>query len=165
LAEYLTDAEIEALLDEPKRLPEGFRERLVAKPQRGHQGAEFDVIGDNGAEFTVILRRSAANPLDFSVILSYQVPTRTRPFASVDTTAKAILTRTRWNRRGSTTFTFTPPPSGTSCPETERTRSLKPAIGLPVWRMQSNVCSRTAGSCSRPGTKLTSFGSEERHVR
>ncbi len=74
MPDFLTDAEIEALLAEPKRLPEGFRERLSVRQKRGHQEAELDVRGDEGSEFRVIVRRSSSNPLDFSIILAYLVP-------------------------------------------------------------------------------------------
>lgn len=74
MPDFLTDTEIKALLTEPKSLPEDFRSRLVAKPKRGHQEAKLDVMGDQGSEFRVIVRRSSANPLDFSVILAYLVP-------------------------------------------------------------------------------------------
>ena len=74
MPELLTDAEIEDLLAEPKRLPEDFRSRLAAKAKRGHQEAELDVRGDRGSEFRVLIRRSSTNPLDFSVILAFLIP-------------------------------------------------------------------------------------------
>lgn len=74
MSEFLSDAEIGALLAEPKPLPDGFRGRLVAKQKRGHQEAELDVGGVAGSEFRIILRRSSHNPLDFSAILAYRMP-------------------------------------------------------------------------------------------
>ena len=78
MPDFLTDAEIDALLAEPKRLPEGFRDRLAVRQKRGHQEAELEVQGDEGSEFRVIVRRSSLNPLDFSVILAYVVPNSNR---------------------------------------------------------------------------------------
>lgn len=74
MPDFLTDAEIEALLAEEKPLSEGFRLRLAVRAKRGHQEADLDVTGAAGSEFRVIVRRSSINPLDFSVILSYRVP-------------------------------------------------------------------------------------------
>jgi len=72
--DFLSDAQIAALLAEPKLLSEDFRARLAGKAKRGHQEAELDVQGTAGSEFRIIMRRSSSNPLDFSVILAYRVP-------------------------------------------------------------------------------------------
>ena len=77
---FLKDAEIAALLAEPKPLPDDYRTRLQIKPKRGHQERELDVTGAQGAKFRVILRQSLLNPLDFSVILAYLPPQATTPF-------------------------------------------------------------------------------------
>lgn len=74
MSDYLSDAQIAALLAEPKPLPDGFRSRLVVKAKRGHHEAELDVQGTAGSEFRIILRRSSLNPLDFSAILAYRMP-------------------------------------------------------------------------------------------
>lgn len=70
----LSDAEIDALVRDPKPLPAGFRNRLLLRQKRGHQEAELEVEGASGAAFRVFLRRSSRNALDFSVILAYLVP-------------------------------------------------------------------------------------------
>ncbi len=74
MAVLLTDAEIDALVRDPKPLPAGFRGRLTLRPKRGHQEGELEVEGASGAAFRVFLRRSTRNALDFSVILAYLVP-------------------------------------------------------------------------------------------
>jgi len=70
----LSDSEIRALLAEAKPLPPDFEVRLRPKPKSGHEEAEIDVTGVGGSAFRLIIRRSAHNPLDFSVILAYQPP-------------------------------------------------------------------------------------------
>lgn len=64
-----TDAEISALIAEPKVLPDDLFTLLSLKPRLGHRGGELDVVGANGTKFRIIARQSQANPLDFSVIL------------------------------------------------------------------------------------------------
>jgi hypothetical protein len=70
----LSDAEIGQLIQEPKLLPENYRERMVVKPKRGHKERELDLTGARGSAFRLILRQGLANPLDFSVILAYCLP-------------------------------------------------------------------------------------------
>jgi hypothetical protein len=70
----LSDEEIQALVDEPKVLSQNYQEHTSLKPKRGHKEAEFDVQGENGSKFRIILRQSASDPFDFSVILGYLVP-------------------------------------------------------------------------------------------
>jgi hypothetical protein len=65
-----SESEIASMLAEPKQLPANFRERLQLSVKRGHRERELDVTGRNGTEFRLILRRSDANPLDFSIILA-----------------------------------------------------------------------------------------------
>jgi hypothetical protein len=80
LAILLTDAEIEALVNERKPLPEDYRERVQAKPKQGHKERELDVAGVNGSEFRLILRHSLINSLDFSIILAFRPPRSTQLF-------------------------------------------------------------------------------------
>ncbi len=70
----LDDGKIQRLVDEPKPLPQEFQKRITLKPKSGHKEAELAVAGENGSDFSLILRQSASNPLDFSVILVYRVP-------------------------------------------------------------------------------------------
>ena len=50
------------------------------RQKRGHREAHADFEGENGSDFRVVLRRSSANPLAFSVILMVRVPNRSRWF-------------------------------------------------------------------------------------
>jgi hypothetical protein len=70
----LDDGKIKQLVDEPKLLPQEYQKRITLKPKSGHKEAELDVAGVNGSNFSLILRQSASNPLDFSVILVYREP-------------------------------------------------------------------------------------------
>jgi hypothetical protein len=72
--DFLTDQQIGQLLAERKPLPTDWRRRLTPKPKRGHSEVELEVVGADGSEFRVLLRRSNFNPLDFSVILAYRLP-------------------------------------------------------------------------------------------
>lgn len=74
MAAQLTDAEISRLLAVRKPLPGDFRSRIQTRAKRGHKERELDVRGDDGSEFRVVLRQSALNALDFSIILAYRVP-------------------------------------------------------------------------------------------
>lgn len=69
-----TDKEIQDLIDEPKILPDNYRDRLRPKPKRGHKEADLDIDGVNGSKFRIIIRQSSLDPFDFSAILGYQVP-------------------------------------------------------------------------------------------
>jgi hypothetical protein len=62
------------LLVEPKLLPDYFQDRIRLKAKRGHKEAELDIIGAYGSNFRLVFRQSTFNVLDFSVILTYQVP-------------------------------------------------------------------------------------------
>lgn len=77
----LTDAQIEALVNEPKALPADWVMRLRLKPGRiGHTVRDMDVPGEHGSSFRIIIRQSVLNPLDFSVILGYRPETGPRVF-------------------------------------------------------------------------------------
>jgi hypothetical protein len=70
----LTDAEIAILLNEKKPLPRNYRSPVELRPKKGHKEREFEIAGENGNIFLIILRQSEINVLDFSVILGYQIP-------------------------------------------------------------------------------------------
>ncbi len=74
VADFLSDDEIIRLVKEQKRVPSDFMRRSVPKPKRGHAEVGFDVKGETGSEFRIIIRRSRINPLDFSIILGYRMP-------------------------------------------------------------------------------------------
>jgi len=70
-----TDAEIAVLLAEPKQLPADYRSKLQPRPaKRGQLERDLPVLGDNGTQFTIIVRQSIANPIGFSVILACPAP-------------------------------------------------------------------------------------------
>lgn len=71
---YLTDTEIEQLIQERKQLPIDYRAKVQVRPKRGHKEREIDVAGENGGRFRLILRQGELNPLDFSIILAYLPP-------------------------------------------------------------------------------------------
>jgi len=71
LSILLTDAEILALINEPKQLESGYMGKLQLRPKQGHKERELDITGTNGSEFRLILRQSLLNVLDFSAILAY----------------------------------------------------------------------------------------------
>ena len=76
-----TDVKIQAMLVEPKPLPDDFQRRLVLKPKSGHyKERELDLDGESGTRFRLILRQANVNPLDFSVILAVLVEKSSRVF-------------------------------------------------------------------------------------
>lgn len=74
MAAFLTDQEIANLLSEQKPLPADWRRRLALKVKRGHLEADLEVVGGDGSEFRLLLRRSTINVLAFSAILAYRIP-------------------------------------------------------------------------------------------
>ncbi len=75
-----TDEEIDDLIHTPKA-PVGDRTDLPRLRDTGmHARATALSCGDDGNEFRVVLRRSRANALDFSVILAVRVPRSNRWF-------------------------------------------------------------------------------------
>lgn len=66
-----TDEDIDALLQEAKRVPPDYRAVLGRRrPKRGHAEAELIVGRADGGEFSIRVRQSTSDPLDFSVILA-----------------------------------------------------------------------------------------------
>lgn len=77
------DSQIQELRNEAKRLPEGYRARLLPLPSRGrsgHRAVELRVIGERGHEFWIKLRMSETNPRDFSAILTVRIAGSSRHF-------------------------------------------------------------------------------------
>lgn len=74
MADLLTDADIQRLINELKPLPENHQERVRLKAKRGHKEAEVQTVGSDGSTFRLILRQSNLDPLDFSVIIGYEMP-------------------------------------------------------------------------------------------
>lgn len=74
MALILSDKEITDLIQEKKPLPRDYRTKIQLRPKPGHKERELDLKGEKGSEFRLILRQSAINPLDFSIILAYRPP-------------------------------------------------------------------------------------------
>lgn len=74
MADILSDADIQRLLNETKPLPENWQDRIRLKAKRGHKEAEVQTVGVDGSTFRLILRQSNLDPLDFSVIIGYEMP-------------------------------------------------------------------------------------------
>ena len=92
VAVMLSDSQIQALLDEPKPLPEDYLATLAklrAKP--GHRQADMELKGAAGSEFLLRLRQSLYNPLDFSIILGYRLPRMSTVFRLIRHNGKSHL--------------------------------------------------------------------------
>jgi hypothetical protein len=76
MAEFLSDSDIGALLQEPKVLPDNFLLAVQPRQKTGHTEAEVMLQGGGGNLFQVRVRQSISNPFDFSVILLVLVETR-----------------------------------------------------------------------------------------
>lgn len=74
MAIILSEKEIADLVQEKKPLPEDYRAKIQMRAKTGHKERELDLKGEKGNEFRLILRQSAINPLDFSIILAYRLP-------------------------------------------------------------------------------------------
>ncbi|MFQ5537795.1 MAG: hypothetical protein ACE5GJ_10115 [Gemmatimonadota bacterium] len=74
MAVRYSDPEIAALIAERKVLPSDWREKVRLRLKRGHKERDFDIDGEGGSEFRLILRQNRINALDFSVILGVRVP-------------------------------------------------------------------------------------------
>lgn len=76
----LTDQEIKALIAEPKQLPANYMQKLSPREKAGHRERDLTVYGASGAEFRIILRESRFNPMDFSAIIGYALPSTGKLF-------------------------------------------------------------------------------------
>ena len=74
MARILTDEEIAKLLQEPKQLARNWETRLRPLPKSNSKFTRRDceIKGKNGHMFRIIIRHNMINPLDFSIILSFQ---------------------------------------------------------------------------------------------
>lgn len=52
-------------------LPANFSAKIRLRPKGCHGEQQFDLTGENGHQFRLILRQNRLNPLDFTVILAY----------------------------------------------------------------------------------------------
>jgi hypothetical protein len=122
----ITDAEITALISEPKPLSAGYQSKLQLKPKRGHRERELDIIGSNGSQFRLIMRHSLFNVLDFSAILAYCPVSTSKVFRLADTTERTMSTRIRSKKQLSMTSTSTMRLSGISLLAFAKTLLLSP---------------------------------------
>ena len=76
----LNDKEIEALLQEPKRLPDDYVNIFQTKAKNGHNEKEISIARGDGSQFKIILRQNQINMLDFSLILGYVPAKKTSIF-------------------------------------------------------------------------------------
>jgi len=71
--QILSDEQIRALIEEPKPMPSGLEPLGAMSKRSQHYRKDFSfVCPTSGNEFIVIIRKSAINMLDFSVILGYK---------------------------------------------------------------------------------------------
>lgn len=82
MAEYRTDDQVTALIQEVKPLPNDLAilVPLLRQTKLGHKEAKYEVVGAQENEFAVMLRQSMYNVLDFSVILAYLPKTTNQVF-------------------------------------------------------------------------------------
>lgn len=73
MARTLDDAEIDRLLNDPKPVPQDWRDRLQPRGRQevGHKRRSLKVTSTSGAEYRVDTRQSNHNSLDFSIILTF----------------------------------------------------------------------------------------------
>jgi len=53
---------------------------MKLRKKHGHDERDITIKGEYGSEFKIILRKSQFNPLNFSVILAYQLPNTSQLF-------------------------------------------------------------------------------------
>ena len=74
MSRILSDAEIEQLLSEPKPLAQNWENRLRMSQKASEAFTQKSLLlpVSNGRQFSLVVRRSAFSPLDFSVILVFK---------------------------------------------------------------------------------------------
>jgi len=78
---FLTDKEIHSLINEKKQLTIEPDELLSnMKEKRGHKESENLIQREDGSSFVIKVRLSKENQLDFSAILGFYPPQKTRLF-------------------------------------------------------------------------------------
>lgn len=74
MAIKLTDQEIAALMQEPKKIPNEYGGIFQLKDKKGHKEQEITIPRSDGSLFKIIIRQNRFNILDFSIILGYIAP-------------------------------------------------------------------------------------------
>ncbi len=74
MARILTDREIDELLHEHKSLPTNWQSRLQPRPKSNfsYSQRDYEIQGENGHVFRIVIRKNEINPLDFSIILTFR---------------------------------------------------------------------------------------------
>lgn len=75
-----TDVQIAEMLKESKAIPVSLHGHLGLRLKRGHKEQQFVVTGDAGNKYSIILRQSTLNVIDFSVILAVHHKTSSELF-------------------------------------------------------------------------------------
>ena len=70
----LSDEQISALISERKAIPNGLCPLEKMSIRNLHKRKDFEFAGDSGSNFTIAVRQSTLNMMDFSVILGYKLP-------------------------------------------------------------------------------------------
>lgn len=84
-----TDARIDALIREPKTLPEGWPRQVRWRGKRGHDRSEIDVEGREGGVFRLFFRKSRNDLLNSSAGLAVLVPSTNRVFRLIRCNGKS----------------------------------------------------------------------------
>jgi hypothetical protein len=72
--QILTEEHIHALISERKPIPPQLHPLSVLVQRSHHQRKDYKIMAESGSEFSVFVRKSLLNVLDFSVILGYHLP-------------------------------------------------------------------------------------------
>jgi hypothetical protein len=82
VAEFFTDEQINACIDEPKPLPLELADLTppLRNTRAGHKEAQYDITGTAGTDYRVIVRQSVHNLFDFSIILAHLSKTTNQVF-------------------------------------------------------------------------------------
>jgi len=76
----LSEEEIGSLIQEPKPFPEGLSPLIKMSEFNKHRRKEIKVVCESGHEFVINVRQAVMAPMNFSVILAYELPNFHRQF-------------------------------------------------------------------------------------
>jgi hypothetical protein len=76
----LSDQQINALIQETKSVPPGLSPLRNLTERHQHRRKDYSVTSASWDRFTIAVRQSTLNMMDFSVILGYHLPTLYRVF-------------------------------------------------------------------------------------
>ena len=75
-----TESQITEMMAESKPLANDWKIRLAATTKSGHDERQMEIVGAKGNGYVIIIRKSLANPLDFSIILGVRIRSSNRVF-------------------------------------------------------------------------------------